>query len=96
LKKAFEEHYRALKFLEHFRTVNKTAVVHLIHKYEDYTGIHTNKDEQITSTTTFCPNERLTSMIIDVEKRLMNALFKEDRIELNKLVRYSFMSFTTL
>jgi SPX domain protein involved in polyphosphate accumulation len=69
LKNALEEHYKTLKLLEHFRALNITAIVRVIHKYESTVKINTDYASRVTDRT-FCTNESVKEMIASIEKIL--------------------------
>ena len=84
LQRAFENFYREAKLLEHFRSLNKNALVRLIHKYERVRQIDTDFEDKMLFK--FCQDSDLDSMVAEIETVLTTGLFKEDKTRVRKLV----------
>jgi hypothetical protein len=88
LQRAFENFYREAKLLEHYRSLNKNALVRLIHKYERVRQIDTDFEDKMLSK--FCPDSDLDTVIAQAETILTTGLFKENKERVRKLVSWLF------
>jgi hypothetical protein len=82
LQKAWEEHYKSLKLLDHYRTLNITAIVRVIHKYESTEKINTDYAQRITEHG-FCTNDSIKEMMKSVETLLQEEPYdlKADQVK---------------
>ncbi|KAL0482958.1 hypothetical protein AKO1_014106, partial [Acrasis kona] len=91
LKRVMDDHYRSVRYVEHFRVLNITAVHRLVYKFDKALRLMSlaglsKKYKQIADSETFCPPTEIQNFIIQNEK-LIKSLFKGDDTEMKRILR---------